>query len=201
METVEDLVRAIRQAMEEDGREGDRARAEKDRLWALCVDLVVGLASEFACPGLLRDDLLGEGYLGFEQALAHFEHDRGVPFRGYLHLCVRRRFIDLARKRVELPIEDAGRLDGLAHEDEAGVELRHKEVRAAIDATLAAVLPAASNRARMITAFRKRHLDGWGVAEIQAWLGVGSPGQVSQWVHRVKEAFFAEFPRLYPEFF
>jgi RNA polymerase sigma factor (sigma-70 family) len=201
METVEDLVCAIRQAIVEDGPDGDRARGVKDRLWASCVDLVGGLAAEFAAgPGLSRDDLLGEGYLGFEQALARFAFDRGVPFRGYLHLCVRRRFIDLARKRVELTIDDADHLDDLSDE-EAGAELRHKEVRAAIEATLAAVLPAASNRARMITAFRKRHLEGWSVAEIQAWLGVASPGQVSQWVHRVKDAFCAEFPRRYPEFF
>src|SRR5262245_6827262 len=200
MDTVEDLVRAVQQALSEDGPDGERVRERKDRLWALCSDLIGGLAGEFTSATQLRDDLLGEGYLAFEQALARFEPDRGVPFRGYLHLCVRRRFIDLSRKRY-LPIEDSARFDGLSAGEDVHGELRLKEVRAAIEATLAAVLPGAGNRPRMITAFKKRHLEGWSVAEIQTWLGVSSPSQVSQWVHRVKEAFFEEFPRRYPEFF
>jgi RNA polymerase sigma factor (sigma-70 family) len=199
MDTVEDLVRAVQQALWEEGADSQTVRELKDRLWALCADLVGGLSAEFAfCPAQVRDDLLGEGYLVFEQALAKFDPDRGVPFRGYLHLCVRRRFIDLSRKRY-WPAEDTARLDLWGHEDPEA--LRLEEVRAAIDATLAAVLPGAGNRARMITAFKKRHLEGWSVAEIQSWLGVSSTSQVSQWIHRVKEAFCAEFPRRYPEFF
>jgi RNA polymerase sigma factor (sigma-70 family) len=199
MTTAEELARQI-QAEAASG--DDRLVCElKGQLWATCKGLVAGLATKFTPhQPHLREDFTHEGYLEFEQVLGSYDPNRRVPFRGYLALCISRRFLDLVRRRGERHV---GNPEGLAPPmgEEVGAYLGRRELGERVRATLAGLLPNDPNRARKLMAFQLRHLEGWSLEEVRAWLSVRERATVSQWVHRVLVAFQAEFPRRHPEYF
>lgn len=60
-----------------------------------------------------RDEELSEALIAFNEAIGHYEEDRGVPFLAYARLLIKRRLIDYYRKqrlREALPMdqEDVG---------------------------------------------------------------------------------------------
>jgi RNA polymerase sigma factor len=55
-----------------------------------------------------RDEELSEALIAFNEAIGHYEEDRGVPFHAYARLLVKRRLIDYYRKqrlREALPLD------------------------------------------------------------------------------------------------
>lgn len=55
-----------------------------------------------------RDEELSEGLIAFNEAISHYEEDRGVPFLAYARLLIKRRLIDYYRKqrlREALPMD------------------------------------------------------------------------------------------------
>lgn len=60
-----------------------------------------------------RDDELSEAFIAFNEAIDHYEEERGVPFLAYARLLIKRRLIDYYRRkksREALPLdqEDIG---------------------------------------------------------------------------------------------
>ena len=60
-----------------------------------------------------RDEELSEALVAFNEAIEHYEEDRGVPFLAYARLLIKRRLIDYYRRqksREALPLdqEDVG---------------------------------------------------------------------------------------------
>jgi RNA polymerase sigma factor (sigma-70 family) len=206
MQTAEQMVREIRQAMTEGERPScgapERASVQdlKVQLWTLCLDMVGGLAARYTRNApQLRDDFIHDAYVKFEHVVQTFDPDQGVPFRGFLSCCVERHFHDKVRKRTEHYTSDVEDLPASGPAIDAG--LRDEEIASRVEAVLAVLLPRDRQRERKIMAFRLRHLEGWSVEEIRDWLGVKNGNTVSQWVHRVGKAFAAEFPRRFPEYF
>jgi RNA polymerase sigma factor (sigma-70 family) len=198
--TAEEKVRDIQQAMVEG--EPTSIRNLKEELWTSCLDVVSNLAARYTRKSPhLREDFINEGYLKFEQIVPTFDPDRGVPFRGYLCGCVQRHFQDKVRKRTEQLTDSVDDLPAADQDVDAG--LRHEEIAARIDEVLNRLLPRDKQRQRKIMAFRLRHLEGWSVEQIRAWLNdeKTSANTISQWIHRVGKAFSVEFPHRYPEYF
>jgi RNA polymerase sigma factor len=55
-----------------------------------------------------RDEELSEALIAFNEAIGHYEEDRGVPFLAYARLLIKRRLIDYYRKqrlREALPLD------------------------------------------------------------------------------------------------
>jgi RNA polymerase sigma factor (sigma-70 family) len=194
--TAEQLVRDIQRAQAGD----NPARDLKEELWQHCQDLVGSLAGRCSRRTAdLREDLASEGYLKFEQVLRSYRQLTGVPFRGYLFGCVRRHFIDRLRRRVEAPAEFTGDLP----DPQPAVDnrLHLQELADHVQTTLDSVLQHDPHRERKLRAFRLRHFEGWSIEEIRVRLGADHVNLVSQWIHRVRKAFEAEFPRRHPEYF
>jgi RNA polymerase sigma factor (sigma-70 family) len=198
--TAEQMVRDIQQAMVE----GERTsiRNLKEELWTSCLDVVCTLAARYTrnTPHL-REDFINEGYIKFEQIVPTFDPERGVPFRGYLSGCVQRHFHDKVRKRTEQLIDEADHFPADSPDIDAG--LRQAEIAGRINEVLNNLLPRDKQRQRKIMAFRLRHLEGWSVEQIRAWLSdeKTNANTISQWIHRVGKAFAVEFPHRYPEYF
>src|SRR5262249_3030264 len=146
-----------------------------------------------------RDDLAGEAYLKFEQALVSYDPGRGVPFRGFLSGCIQRAFIDRLRRRAEGTVEHADDLP--CHESPIDSRMCLEELARHVHETIDDLLPRDRQREQKLLAFRLRHIEGWTVEAIRERMGVDCPNTVSQWIHRVRKAFEAEFPRRYPEYF
>lgn len=196
MPTAEQLVRDIQRAM----AGGDPARDLKERLWNSCLDVVRRLASRYTrSASSSREDFVLEGYVKFEQALATYNAETGVPFRGYLSTCVDRHFHDRVKRRRESHLTDLSDLPDQAAP--ADHRLLGEEVADRVEAVLLDLLPDDPQRERKIMAFRLRHLEDWSVEEIRQWLRMSRANTVSQWIHRVRKAFVEEFPRRYPEYF
>lgn len=56
-----------------------------------------------------RDEELSEGLIAFNEAINHYEPDRGVPFQAYARVLIKRRLIDYFRRqaaREALPMGD-----------------------------------------------------------------------------------------------
>jgi RNA polymerase sigma factor (sigma-70 family) len=195
VKSAEHLVRAVRSAL----AAGGRATAEKERLWAACQGVVAALAARYTrhAPDL-REDFLSEGYLKFEQVLATFDPNRGVPFRGYLSGCVERHFQDRVRKKAprfsDRPPEGGAEDDPLARLAE---EERGRRVREVLDG----LLPGDPGRGRKLRAFRLRHFEGRSLQAIREELGAPSANTVAQWVYRVRQALVEEMRRRWPEDF
>ena len=62
-----------------------------------CRTLVRACARPYFLAGAEFDDLLQEGMLGLLHAAAAYDPARGVPFRAFASLCIRRRLIDVVR--------------------------------------------------------------------------------------------------------
>jgi len=179
---------------------GGAARDEKEQLWVLCVDVVDRLAARYTrFQPQQREDYFSEGYLKFEQALSTFEPERGVPFRAYLRRCVSNHFQDLKRKRGSRSVQFPDDLPDIEVDFLAG--LRNEEIAQQVEEVLGSLLPRDRQRERKIMAFRLRMLEAWTPEQIRGWLKVKNANLVSQWIHRVRKAFMAEFPRRYPEYF
>ena len=76
-----------------------------------------------------RDEELSEGLIAFNEAIDHYEEDRGVPFLAYARLLMKRRLIDYYRKqrlREALPLDQEE--VGLAAEIHLGIyEFRERQ--------------------------------------------------------------------------
>jgi RNA polymerase sigma factor (sigma-70 family) len=194
--SIEQMVRQVQQAR----TQGDPARELREELWCNCQEVVGSLATRFTRHNpQWRDDLASEAYLKFEQALCSYDPDRGVPFRGFLSGCIQRAFIDRVRRRAENYVDYADDLPG--EESPIDASLCLEELTRHVNETLDALLPRDRQRETKILAFRLRHIEGWSVEAIRERMGVDCPNTVSQWIHRVRKAFEAEFPRRYPEYF
>jgi RNA polymerase sigma factor (sigma-70 family) len=195
--TAERLVHDIQQAR----LAGEDAQQLREELWDNCQEVVGSLATRYTrLNPHWRDDITAEAYLKFEQALVSYDPERGVPFRGFLSGCIQRMCIDRLRRKAEAAIEYADELPD-DRGDSIDAHLCLEELSHHVHETLESVLP--NDRARLvkILAFRLRHMEGWPVEEIREVLGVECANTVSQWIHRVRRAFEAEFPRRYPDYF
>jgi RNA polymerase sigma factor (sigma-70 family) len=194
--SIEQMVREVQQAR----TEGESARELREELWCNCQEVVGSLATRFTRHNpQWREDLASEAYLKFEQALASYDPDRGVPFRGFLAGCIQRAFIDRLRRRAECSVEYADDLPG--DEPPIDAHLCLEELIGHVHDTLDELLPRDRQRAQKILAFRLRHVEGWSVEAIRERMGVDCPNTVSQWIHRVRKAFEVEFPRRHPDYF
>jgi len=193
---AEQLVREIQQRM----AGGDPARDLKEQLWTSCLEVVTALANRYTRKRpQAREDFLGDAYIKFEHVLARYDSSLGVPFRAYLAGCVERQFHDRVRKRRDSAMEYP---ETLIDAREGALEwLCSGELATRVGQVLDELLPEDPRRQRKIMAFKLRHLEGWPVEEIRAWMKVSRPNTVSQWIHRVRKAFAREFPRRYPEYF
>ena len=68
-----------------------------EELAVRCRSLVRACARPYFLAGAEFDDLLQEGMLGLLHAAAMYDPARGVPFRSFASLCIRRRLIDAVR--------------------------------------------------------------------------------------------------------
>jgi RNA polymerase sigma factor (sigma-70 family) len=194
--TAERLVQDIQQARSE----GADARELREELWCNCQEVVGSLATRYTRHHpQWRDDLANEAYLKFEQAIAVYDPDRGVPFRGFLSGLVQRLFIDRLRRKVEIAVGYADNLPD--RESPIDSQLCLAELTRHVHETLDELLPRDRHRDVKILAFRLRHIEGWSVEDIREVLSVECANTVSQWIHRVRRAFEEEFPRRHPEYF
>ncbi|MBN8868015.1 MAG: sigma-70 family RNA polymerase sigma factor [Solirubrobacterales bacterium] len=64
--------------------------------------LIIRLASNYFVPGGAREDVIGEGMLGFARALADFDASYGTPFRSFAKTCVERQIITAVKTSTRL---------------------------------------------------------------------------------------------------
>jgi RNA polymerase sigma factor (sigma-70 family) len=193
VKSAEQLVRVVRSAV----AAGEPAGGAKEQLWNACRGVVAALAARYTrhAPDL-REDLLSEGYLKFEQALATFDPNRGVPFRGFLSRCVARHFHDRARKKCE---RFSDRPPERGAEDDPLVRLGEQEQARRVSEALDGLLPGDPRRHRKLRAFRLRHVEGWSLKAIREELGAATTNAVAQWVYRVRQALRKELARRCPD--
>lgn len=78
------------------------------RLAARYDAMLSALAKQLVVPALEVDDLKQEGLLALLSAAKSFDEQAGVPFSGYVRLCVRHRMISARRRVMALPVPVEG---------------------------------------------------------------------------------------------
>lgn len=141
-------------------------------------------AEQVRPAGLEFEDLLTEGFLCARQARASFDPGRGVPFPAYYQLLLRRRFIDLARRkhpRTNADLESAltPRTDRAERTEQLQREVRDALARLLHDDVLSA---------KKREVFRLFHLEGWELTQLSRNFGK-CVETIRRWLKQAEERF------------
>jgi RNA polymerase sporulation-specific sigma factor len=112
-----------------------RARGGDEGAWAELTkrydNFIRFVANTYFLPDGEHEDLVQEGFHGLFKAVRDYRPDRGVPFRSFAELCIRRQIVTAlkrASRRGNRPLNEAVSFSKVAVPTRDGAEMRLEEV-------------------------------------------------------------------------